>query len=268
MHLKNKVVLITGASEGIGAACAEALIGRGALLSVTARNASKLESLYRGSALVTPGDLTDPSLRRLVVDRSLAEYGRIDVLVNNAGIGSYEPAHSAPLLHARQLFELNFFAALDMIQLVSPHMKYRRTGVIVNISSIAGKTTLPWFTAYSASKAAICSLTEGVRTELSRYGIHAMTVCPGYVQTGFQEHVISGRPPALVGRMRKWTITSAKCAEDIVRGLERGARTVVTPWSGWMLIGLARVSPRLVERLLAKVYFSDHAPSQEVQSAL
>ena len=139
MQLKDKVVLITGASEGIGAACAKAFARRGALLSVTARNESRLRSVVTAGALVIAGDLTNESVRRDVVESTVSRFGRIDVLVNNAGVGTYEPAHSGPLENARRLFELNFFAALDMIQLVSPYMKERRSGSIVNVSSIAGK---------------------------------------------------------------------------------------------------------------------------------
>jgi short-subunit dehydrogenase len=262
MHLNGKVVLITGASEGIGAACATVFGRRGGQLSLVAR---KFQGTTAGG-LITTGDLTDPAVRAAVVERTVERYGRIDVLVNNAGVGLYEPAHVADLVTARRMFELNFFAALDMIQLVSPYMKKARSGTIVNVSSIAGKVTLPWFTLYSASKSALCALTDGIRTELSRDGIHAMSVCPGYVQTGFQQHVLEGRPPELMGRLRAWAITAEECAEALVRGVERGARTVVTPRSGWLLIGLARLVPSLVEKQLANIYFKDHVHPTEART--
>src|SRR5437660_12443669 len=108
-----------------------------------------------------------------------------------------------------------------MVQLVAPAMRRQKRGCIVNVGSIAGKITLPWFTLYSVSKYALGSLTDGLRMELKRDGIHAMTVCPGYVDTGFQNHVIHGSPPAAIGARRKFSITADQCAEAIARGVER-----------------------------------------------
>ena len=110
-------------------------------------------------------------------------------------MGLYDPAWSAPMADARSLFELNFFVPLALTQLVAPHMRGAASGVIVNVSSIAGRVTLPWLTLYSASKYALCSLTDGLRMELKKDGIHTITVCPGYVKTSFQEHALGGEPP-------------------------------------------------------------------------
>src|SRR5579872_4439623 len=149
MQINGKVVLITGASEGIGAACAAAFRNRGARLSLTARTESKLAAVAGSGALITAGDITTGDARRQVVDRTLDRYGAIDILVNNAGMGMYAPSWRAPIDDVHRLFELNFFAPLALTQLVVPHMRKRASGVIVNIGSIAGKVTLPWFTMYS-----------------------------------------------------------------------------------------------------------------------
>ncbi|HUS08036.1 MAG TPA: SDR family NAD(P)-dependent oxidoreductase [Bryobacteraceae bacterium] len=259
MQIREKIVLITGASEGIGAACAAEFRSRGARLSLTARSADKLALAAAGEAVLTAGDLKAPAVRRSAVERTLAAYGRIDILINNAGVGLYQPAHAAPLDSVREMFELNFFAALDMIQLVVPSMTSQRSGCIVNVGSIAGKVTLPWFTVYSASKYAIGALTDGLRMELASSGIHAMTVCPGYVKTGFQKHVIAGTPPDLVGQNKRWAITPEKCAFDIAQGVERNARTVVTPSIGWLLIALERMFPSMVDRRLESIYHKQAA---------
>ena len=259
MKIDNKVVVITGASEGIGAACASAFASRGALLSLTARSRQRLEEVGGKDALVTPGDLREESTRAALVERTLARYGRIDILINNAGVGLYQPAHGADLASVRAMFELNIFAPLDLIQKVVPHMKKSGSGAIVNVSSIGGKITLPWFTLYSATKYALGSITDGLRMELRREGIHAMTVCPGYVKTGFQRHVLAGRPPDLTGLGRKWAISPQQCAEDIARGLERNARTVVSPKSGWLLIALGRIFPATFDSRLEKIYWEQQA---------
>lgn len=254
MKLDRKVVLITGASEGIGAACAAAFRKRGSRLALTARSREKLQQRAAQTDLVIAGDLTRSEDRKRIVESTLAHYRAIDILVNNAGVGLYSPSSEAPMDQARELFELNFFAVLEMVQLVVPSMRVQKGGCIVNVGSIAGKVTLPWFTLYSVSKYALGSLTDGLRMELKRDGIHAMTVCPGYVETDFQKHVIDGRPPTAISNRRNFTITPAQCAEALVRGVERDARTVVTPRAGWLFILAARLMPSLVDAQLERMY--------------
>ncbi len=253
MRIEGKVALITGASEGIGAACAREFARAGARLSLTARSEEKLRAAGGADALVTAGDLTEEETRRRVVDRTLERYGTIDLLVNSAGIGIYAPSWSAAMPDVRSMLELNFFALLGMVQAVAPHMRERRAGCIVNIGSIAGKVPLPWFTLYSASKYAVGALTEGLRMELRRDGIRTMLVCPGYVNTGFQSHVLGGRPPERVLRGRRFSVTAEECARAIRRGLERDARTVVTPRIGWAFIALMRLFPGFLEGRLAEI---------------
>ncbi len=250
MTLDGKVVLITGASAGIGAACAREFQRRGAQLSLTARSQSRLEEVAGTAALITAGDITKEETRGRVVSRTLERFGQIDVLINNAGMGIYWPPSESPLEEARALFELNFFATLGMAQAVIPHMRSRRSGTVVNISSIAGQITLPWMTIYSASKFAVCSLTDGLRTELKPRGIHAMAVCPGYVKTEFQDHALGTAPPESIVKGKRFAITPEHCARDIADGVERQVHTVVTPKSGRLLLGLARLFPGLVERQL------------------
>ena len=253
MQIQGKVALITGASGGIGAACARVFEARGARLSIVARNAEKLEAVGGPGTLRTAGDITSEEVRHALVARTVEQFGAIDILVNNAGVGLYAPAWKAPLDDARRLFELNFFAPLALTQLVAPHMRERKRGTIVNISSIAGKVTLPWFTLYSVSKFALGSLTEGLRSELKPDGIHVMTVCPGYVDTEFQSHALGTRPPAPIAKGRRFAITAQECAEAVARGVEREARTIVVPRVGWVLIGLSRLFPAAVESGLAAI---------------
>ncbi|SPE38531.1 Short-chain dehydrogenase/reductase SDR [Candidatus Sulfopaludibacter sp. SbA6] len=253
MRIDDKVVLITGASEGIGAACAAEFARSGAKLSLTARNEEGLRRAAGRDGLVTAGDLTSEEVRQRVVERTLEHFGAIDILINNAGVGFYLPSWSAPMEETRRLMELNFFAALGMIQLVAPHMRARRSGLIVNISSIGGKITLPWMTLYSASKYALNSLTEGLRMELRRDNVKTMLVCPGYVKTGFQKHVTAGQAPDKVMRARRAAITAEECAVAIRRGVEREARTILAPAVGWFLVAAARLFPGIVESRMAEM---------------
>lgn len=253
MRCQGRVVLITGASEGIGAACAAAFRRRGARLSLVARSREKLEAVSGGEALAVVGDLTQPEVRRQAVERTLERYGRLDILVNNAGVGLYTPSWQAQPELVRRLFELNFFAALEMIQLVVPLMRRQGEGMIVNVSSIAGKVTFPWLTLYCASKYAMNALGDGLRMELAGTGIRVLTVCPGHVTTGFTQNALEGRPPAAVANRRLASITAEQCAEAVVRGVEREARTIVVPRVGWLLVALARVAPRLLERPMIRL---------------
>jgi short-subunit dehydrogenase len=254
MEIRQKVVLITGASAGIGAACVGAFRKRGALISLTARSREKLEKLAGSEGLVTAGNLMEPATRERVIQSTLDRFGRIDILINNAGVGMYAPTADAPLADVRELFELNLFTPLATIQLAAPQMRKQHGGMIVNVGSIAGKLTLPWLTLYSASKYALGSLGDGLRIELQRDGVHVMTVCPGYVQTAFQANALGAKPPEAIGRSRRFAITAEECAEAIARGVERNARTIVTPRTGWVFIGLARVFPGIVDAQLRKIY--------------
>jgi short-subunit dehydrogenase len=253
MRIDGKVALITGASEGIGAACAGAFRKRGARLSLMARSEDKLRAAGGPDALVTAGDVTLPEARRAAVERTLDRFGAVDILINNAGMGLYAPAWDTRLEDARRLFELNFFAPLGMTQLVVPHMRQRGGGMLVNVSSVAGKVTLPWLTLYSASKYALGSLTDGLRMELARDGIRTMAVCPAYVRTDFQRHALGAGPPPKIAGSKRSAITPEQCAEAIARGVERGARTVMAPKAGWLLVLAERLFPSLVDAQLAAI---------------
>src|SRR5579864_6185485 len=123
MKIKGRVVLITGASEGIGAACARAFQARGARLSLNARHGETLATVGGTDVLRTAGDITSEETRRNLVARTMEHFGDIDILINNAGMGFYSPAWNAPMPDVRRLFELNLFAPLALTQLVVPHMQ-------------------------------------------------------------------------------------------------------------------------------------------------
>ncbi len=253
MEIRDKVALITGASEGIGAACAAALRKRGAKLSLIARSRQNLEAVGGPEAVITAGDLTDPAIQKTAIEATIARHGRVDILINNAGAGVYSPSWDSPQAETRKMFELNLFAPWQMTQLAVPHMRAQSGGVIVNVSSIAGKVTLPWFTLYSASKYALCSFSDGLRMEVRQFGIRVISVCPGYVDTGFQRHILAGEVPRAVAGGKRFAVNADACAAAVVRGIERNARTVVTPRIGWLFIVAARLFPRVVDAQLERI---------------
>ncbi len=261
MELRERVVLVTGASQGIGAALARQLQDAGCRVVRCARNEEALRAQALPGDLVVAGDLLDSGFRAQLFRTVLERFGRLDILVNNAGVGHYRNSIEADSDEIRALWELNFFVPLELARLAVPHMLdqpvlagAREKGMVVNVSSIAGKVTLPWFTMYSASKYALCSWTEGLRMEYLGRGIRTLAVCPGYVKTSFQANVLSGSPPEPLAKSKdRFAITPDECARAIVSGIRGNKRTVVTPTSNWALVLASRLLPGMVERRLARI---------------
>lgn len=252
MQSEGKVIIITGASDGIGAQLAAQFRRKNARLVLSSRNAAKLQAGAGPDDLVVAGDLTIESVRVSVVEKTLKRFGCIDALINNAGRGSYYSPSESPLEEVRSLFELNFFAPFHLAQLATPWL-CRSEGTLVNVNSIAGQISLPWLPLYSASKFALASLTSSQRTELRRQGVNVMGVYPGYVDTKFQTHSAGTVPPASVVKGRRFAVTAEQCAAAIVRGMERRSRSVVTPRIGLPLVWLNRLFPRFMESRMERV---------------
>lgn len=253
--LHGKTVLITGASKGIGRACALLFAREGARLVLTARNRGELEAVAReaapAEAIVIPADLTDPASLETLCAEARSRCPQVDVLVNNAGAGLYSRSFEAPPELARKMFELNFIAPVEITRRLLPAIP--RGGAIVNLSSIAGKVPLPWFTLYSSTKYALNAFSDGLRMELAGTGIQVLSVCPGYVGTDFGQHVLHGKIPERAAGNRRFKITAEQCAEAIRDGLRKGKRTVVTPKIGWALIAFVRMFPGVFYHFAAKL---------------
>ena len=177
--------MITGTSSGFGRAIADAVLARGDRLMATARRAEALADLAdHERAHVAALDVTDPGAREAAVAEAIERFGRIDVLVNNAGrtqVGAVEETTDEEL---RFLFELHFFAPAALTRAVLPHMRRQGSGAIVQMSSVGGQVTAPGFGAYCATKFALEGLTETLRDEVAGFGIHTLIVEPGAFRTG------------------------------------------------------------------------------------
>jgi short-subunit dehydrogenase len=194
-RLRGKVVLITGSSRGLGLALAEEFGRRGARLVLTARNPWELERakqslVERGfveradDVLVAPADLRQAGEAQHVVERATEQFGRIDVLVNNAGVITVGPVEHQGVEDFHDVMDANFFTGVHCALAVIPQMLERRSGTIVNIASIGGKIAVPHLLPYTASKFAAVGFSQGLNAELRSKGIHVMTVCPGLMRTG------------------------------------------------------------------------------------
>jgi hypothetical protein len=255
MDFRDKTALITGASSGIGRAAARALARQGARLILTARSRERLEQVAREVApaetAVIPADLCDRASLEKLAAEARNRFAAIDILINCAGVGMYVPSFEADPLLLRRLFELNFFAPVDLTARLLPAIP--RGGAVVNISSIGGKVPLAWLSLYSASKYALNAYSDGLRMELHGRGIQVLSVCPGFVETPFRDNVLMGKIPPAVNRQRRFMITAEQCADAIVDGLRKRKRTVVTPRIGWALIALVRLFPGLIFPRMARM---------------
>ncbi|MFS8866581.1 SDR family NAD(P)-dependent oxidoreductase [Synechococcus sp. H65.1] len=191
------VVLITGASEGIGRATAFTFARGGYRLALAARTAEtlkqtaiELEQSFNAEVLAVPTDVTQPEQVQKLVEATLERYGRIDCLINNAGICLSGPFLQTTLEHWQALLAVNFWGYLHTIRAVLPDMLKRKKGQIVNVGSIGGKMPLPQMAAYCASKYAVSGLTEALRLELQPHGIQVIAVHPGLVNSNFLKRAV------------------------------------------------------------------------------
>ena len=177
------VVLVTGASSGIGLATAEHLLARGHTVYGAARRVERMSDLEAKGGTALALDVTDDASMEAAVASVLEAEGRIDALVNNAGYGSYGALEDVPLDEARRQFEVNVFGLARMTQLVLPGMRERRSGTIVNVSSIGGKIYAPLGAWYHATKHAVEGLSDALRLELHEFGVDVVVIEPGAIRT-------------------------------------------------------------------------------------
>jgi short-subunit dehydrogenase len=189
--LAGQVVIITGASAGIGEATARRLAGAGATVVLVARRKERLDGLKDeieragGRALAVAADVTNPADRERIVNETLAACGRIDALINNAGYGQRGPIEMVPIEAIRQNFETNLFSLIALTQLVIPILRRQASGRIVNISSLAGRIARPLSSVYDATKHALEAISDGLRGELAPFGIKVVIIEPGFIATEF-----------------------------------------------------------------------------------
>jgi len=267
-ELKGKVVLITGGSRGLGFAIAMELASLGARLALTSRNYNDLEAAKAGlvatgqiapeNVWVQASDVSLPSQIQEVVTAATAHFGRIDAVVNNAGIIMVGPVESQTLASFQEAMNINFFGALHTTLAVLPQMLARGEGAIVNIASIGGKVAFPHLLPYVASKFALTGWSQGLRAELVAKHIRVTTVAPGIMRTGSH---IQARFTGQAEKEYRWfaaaasfpgTAVSARAAaQKVVRALATGAAEVSI---GLQAIAAARTSnlaPELTADLLA-----------------
>jgi short-subunit dehydrogenase len=222
VDLKDKVVIVTGASSGIGAGLAKVLSAAGAKVAMVARRKEKLVEVSCCCAcetLVIRADITCQADREAIVTETLKKWGRIDILINNAGLGSYSDFLDISEADWRKIFEINLFAPIFLTQLVIPTMKKQKSGIIVNVASIAGLFAhMEKVSSYVASKHAMVGFCRGLQKDLPGSGISVYAVCPGLTDTEFFDS--SPKLEPIVSKSRKYMESPETVAQGIIDQLD------------------------------------------------
>ena len=255
--MKDKVVVITGASKGIGAELARQLAAKGARLVLGARNAGELEAVAAqcraagGQVVTVRADVAEERDCQALVSGAKLAFGRLDVLVNNAGISmwaKFEDIEDLSILE--RIMKVNYMGAVYCTKHALPQLRQSR-GLVVGVASLAGKVGVPTRTGYSASKHAMTGFFDSLRIELQDSGVDVTMIYPGFVSTGIRENAAGpDGKPIQVSPVKEGEVMSVEdCAARIVAAIERREREVVMTARGKMGLWLRLLAPSLVDRI-------------------
>lgn len=260
---QNKVVAITGGSDGIGKALIELLIPLGAKIATCARNEEKLSAItsaYNSSQLI--GVRADVSVFedcKNFVDITVKTFGGIDILINNAGISMRAELKDADVEVIKRVMDVNFMGSVYCTKLALNSIMQRK-GTIVGISSIAGYRGLPGRSGYSASKFALNGWLEALRTELLETGVNVMWVCPGFTKSNIRNAALNekaqaqGESPLQEGSL----MTAESCAQEILKAISKNKRTLVLTFQGKQTVWLNKLFPSLTDKLTRKFFYQNN----------
>lgn len=259
---QNKIVVITGGSEGIGKSLAEACVKRGAKVAVCGRNHDKLYQLQMQFAdkplLTFVADVSNPQDCSNFINAAIKTFGGIDILINNAGISMRALFKDISIDVVKQLMDVNFFGALYCTKYALDSIVARK-GIIVGISSIAGYRGLPGRTGYSASKHALNGFMEALRTELFNTGTHVMWVSPGFTASNIRHVALNkeGQFQQVSPLNEKALMSVEECATHILQAIEKRKRTLVLTIKGKQTVFLNKFFPKLADKLIYKFFFKN-----------
>ena len=256
VSLKDKVILITGGSRGLGLVMARQLAASGAKVSICARDKGELNkaiSQLRKKGTEVSAHLCDVSDRAQVetmVQEISSEWGKIDVLINNAGIIQVGPVDLMRAEEYEEALKINLWGGINTTLAVLPQMKKRKSGNIVNITSIGGKVSIPHLLPYSVSKFALVGFSEGLHAELKKYGIKVTTVCPGLMRTGSHENIsVLGQQQkeygwfSLTGTNPLVSVNAERAASTIIKGFRKGKAEIIISFPAQVLALMHGIFP-------------------------
>jgi short-subunit dehydrogenase len=256
--LEGNVIWITGASSGIGEQLCYQFAALGASLILSARNVAKLQEVesklatYKTSVKLLPLDLEQLDNLPGKVEEALAIYGRVDYLVNNAGIGLRDFALSTDLKTDQKIMRINYFGPIQLTKHVLPHMLDRKVGQIVVMSSLSGKYGVPRTSSYAASKHALQGFFETLRSEIAGSGIYITIIIPGIIKTEITAHALvgDGQPFGKVEKTFQSAYPAEKAARKIVRATLNKKEEVFVGGMEGITLWLNRLSPWLLRRFI------------------
>ncbi len=267
--LTDKVVFITGASRGIGRACAAAYHGAGARIVAAARTRDRLEALRdelgAERVLAVTLDVTSKEQRRNALEEAVSRFGPVDVLVNNAGWASFGSVEKMPADHVEQMVTLNFLSVVGMTQAVLPQMLARGEGQIVNVASVVGFQPIPRMTVYCATKAALVSFSDGLRMELAGTGVDVITIAPSSTRTDFFD--AAATVDVRTVRLAKTQYTPQRVAKATVRASRRRRRTVILSVEGKTIALIHRAWPGLADAIMVRFARRTMPQAHAIQAA-
>jgi short-subunit dehydrogenase len=252
IDVSGKVVVVTGASMGIGEALARIFVEHGARVVLLSRDAGRAETArgrigHAERTLALSCDVRNREEIDRVLNLTLHRFNRIDAWINNAGHGLLDSVAQLDIAACRETFDTNFFGAVESMLAVIPVMKQQGEGTIINISSVAGHIPLSFHAVYSATKFAMNAFGKAARVELRDFGIHVMTVCPGYVRTDFGANALRGQEVKTVRPSTVRGISAQRVARAVLRGYIKQKREVIVPWIMHPVVKLYQLFPGLVE---------------------
>ena len=257
---KDKVVVVTGGSDGIGKALIEKLIPLGAKVATCGRSHDKIYSLQMEYSNVllhaVACDVSSEQECRRFIESTVETFGGIDILINNAGISMRSLFRDVDMGVMRRLMEINFFGSVYCTRYAMQSIIDRK-GAIVGISSIAGYRGLPGRSGYCASKFAMQGWLESLRTELLESGVQVMWVCPGFTASNIRNASLTatGQPQGRSTLEEGKLMTAEECADRIVHAIQRRKRTLVLTFGGKAQVFIAKFLPRLADRLTYRYFF-------------
>ncbi len=258
--LKNKIVVITGGSSGIGKALAESALSQGAKVAVCARNLEKLQSLFgqQEHLLCFRADVSKEADCKNFIGKVTERWGGVDVLINNAGISMRALFEDVDLAVLKELMDVNFWGAVYCTKYALPAI-LKRKGTVVGVSSIAGYRGLPGRTGYSASKFALQGFLEALRTELLYTGAHVMWVSPGFTASNIRNVARSrdGSAQAETPLDEGKLMPAEECARIIMDGVEKRTRTIVMTRQGILAVWLNKLFPSIADKLVYKHFLKE-----------
>jgi uncharacterized protein len=261
-NLTNKVVLITGASSGFGADTARLFAREGSIVILAARRMDRLTTLASqiqaegGQAFAICLDITEQSQIDEAVQTVLDNFGQIDVLFNNAGFGHLDWLEALdPADDIDQQLDVNLRGLIQVTRAILPAMLRRRSGTVINMSSVAGLIAAPMYSVYSATKYGIRGFTDALRRETAPFGVHVCGIYPGPAVTEFGRHTGKENPfKKKIHGFRRFYMTSAHVARCTVALAKRPRRTMIVPWWFGLLAGIDTLFPGPVDWFLQAAY--------------